>query len=341
MNASEVSEKATRLGGTIPKATQPIDSVERVRLGGSDQWARIRGKDTANPVLLLIQQGPGFPMINEVAYASKLWHLEDEFVVVYWDQRGCGKSYNPDIPQGSMTIDRMVEDTGELIAILTERFAATKIYVTGFSQGGTVAALTAARYPERVRAVVCADMDVDFEEAERVAYDFALDQATRRGNKKALKELRRIGPPPHLDAKTFGTRVKWLSNFGGVHTRKDYNGLFRTAIGQMLASYSISDIAKTLRGIGFVQNRLLPDLAHLNLFKMLPRLEVPVFMLQGRHDFAAPTQIAERYYEAFQAPAGKQLIWFEESAHNPWYEEPGKFRETILMIKRRFERTGA
>ena len=62
-----------------------------------------------------------------------------------------------------------------------------------------------------------------------------------------------------------------------------------------------------------------------------------MFMLQGRHDYAAPTQIAERYYRELEAPAGKQLIWFEESAHNPWYEEPGKFRETMLAIKQGFE----
>jgi hypothetical protein len=41
-----------------------IDTLEAVELGSTTQWIRIRGTDASNPVLLLIQQGPGLPMIN-------------------------------------------------------------------------------------------------------------------------------------------------------------------------------------------------------------------------------------------------------------------------------------
>ena len=39
-----------------------INTLEGVRLGGITQWIRICGADTSNPVLLLMQQGPGLPM---------------------------------------------------------------------------------------------------------------------------------------------------------------------------------------------------------------------------------------------------------------------------------------
>ena len=42
-----------------------IDTLAGIQLGGITQWIRIRGSDASNPVLLLMQQGPGFPMINE------------------------------------------------------------------------------------------------------------------------------------------------------------------------------------------------------------------------------------------------------------------------------------
>ena len=44
-----------------------IDTLEAIQAGGATQWIRIRGADASNPVLLLIQQGPGLPMINESA----------------------------------------------------------------------------------------------------------------------------------------------------------------------------------------------------------------------------------------------------------------------------------
>ena len=42
-----------------------IDALEAIQAGGTTQWIRVRGADASNPVLLLIQQGPGPPMINE------------------------------------------------------------------------------------------------------------------------------------------------------------------------------------------------------------------------------------------------------------------------------------
>ena len=53
-----------------------IDTLEAVQLGDTTQWIRIRGEDTANPVLLLVQQGPGLPMINEVRRFERLLGLE-------------------------------------------------------------------------------------------------------------------------------------------------------------------------------------------------------------------------------------------------------------------------
>jgi pimeloyl-ACP methyl ester carboxylesterase len=321
---------------TLPRS---ISTLERIRLGGIEQWIRIQGKDTSNPVLLLIQQGPGLPMINEAADDSKLWHLEDDFVVVYWDQRACGKSFHSTIPPQSITIDQMVTDTYELIQALTQRFNVAQIYITGFSIGGSIAALVAAQHPELVRAVACVGPDVQFDVAERVAYDFALEQATQRGNKRAIQELRKIGQPPHLNSKTFGTRVKWLTNFGGANRQATYTRLFLTAMRQLIMSrdYALSDIIGTLRGMSFAQDQLLPDLAHFDLLQKLPRLDVPVFLLQGRHDYVAPPSSLERYYRMLQAPRGKQLIWFEESAHTLQYEEPDKFRETLLTVKRQCE----
>jgi pimeloyl-ACP methyl ester carboxylesterase len=321
---------------TSPRA---ISRLERIRLGGAEQWIRIQGKDTTNPVLLLIQQGPGLPMLNEAADDNKLWQLEDEFVVVYWDQRACGKSFSSTIPPQSMTVEQLITDTHELIQELTQRFNTTHLYVTGFSFGATIALLTASHHPEHIRAVVGVGPDIQFDQAERFMYDFALEQAMRRGNNRALRELLRISPPPHLNSKNFSTRAKWVTNFEGANRQETYTRLLLKTLRQLVLSrdYTLSDIVGTLRGIGFSQDHLLPVLAGLDLFQMLPRMDVPVFLLQGRHDYIAPPTIAEQYYQALQAPQGKQLIWFDESAHMPQYEEPDKFREILLAIKQRYE----
>lgn len=88
----------------------------------------------------------------------------------------------------------------------------------------------------------------------------------------------------------------------------------------------------TVRGITATQTALLPDLAGMDLTRSLPRLDVPVVMVQGRLDQVAPGESAQRYASSLQAP-GKQLIWFENSAHTPHLDEPAKFRDVMLGIR--------
>jgi pimeloyl-ACP methyl ester carboxylesterase len=41
-----------------------VDSLEPVQLGESTQWIRILAANSRNPLLLLVQMGPGLPMIE-------------------------------------------------------------------------------------------------------------------------------------------------------------------------------------------------------------------------------------------------------------------------------------
>ena len=166
------------------------------------------------------------------------------------------------------------------------------------------------------------------------AYDFALAAARQRGSRRATRQLEAIGPPPHLTSKQFATRVRWATNFGGVTTGETYATLARGLIASLVRSpdYSAGDVLRTVRGITATQAALLPELATMDLAATVPRLDVPVVMVQGRHDQVAPGAAAQRYASALQAP-GKQLVWFENSAHTPHLEEPGKFRDLLMGVR--------
>src|SRR4051812_20833526 len=133
-----------------------IDTLEAVPLGGITQWIRVRGAEASNPVLLLMQQGPGLPMISDAQRFERDLRLEEDFTVVYWDQRGTGLSA-PGLRRGSnrfeISVGRMVDDTVALLELLRDRFGA-KTFVTGFSFGATFAACAAARRPELLAALV-------------------------------------------------------------------------------------------------------------------------------------------------------------------------------------------
>jgi len=320
-------------GGHVYASSLAIDTLESVHSGDAAQWIRILGADAANPVLLLIQQGPGLPMINEARRFEHLLGLEQAFTVVYWDQRGCGRSLRARPEPATLSRERLVADTVSLLALLHDRFGA-KTYVAGFSFGATLGADAAAQRPDLVAALVAAGMDIDGAAAGQGAYDFALAAARQRGHRRAIRQLEAIGPPPHLAAKQFATRVRWAANFGGVTTGETYASMSRGLLASLVRSpdYSAADVVRTVRGIGATQAALLPELAGLDLARTLPRIGVPVVMVQGRHDQVAPAAAAQRYASSLQAPA-KQLVWFEHSAHTPHLEEPGKFRDLLLRVR--------
>jgi pimeloyl-ACP methyl ester carboxylesterase len=310
-----------------------IDSLDAIPAGDATQWIRIRGASASNPVLLLIQQGPGLPMINEARRFGRLLGLEQAFTVVYWDQRGCGRSLRGQHRQEGITLEAMVADTVSLLEYLRDRFGG-KTCVAGFSFGATLAAFAAAQRPDLVGTLVATGMDIDGAAAASGAYQFALRTARQRGNRRATRQLEAIGPPPHLTSKQFGTRVRWASNFGGVTRNQTYATLARGLVSSLVRSpdYSAGDIPRAVRGITATQAALLPDLAAMDLTRSLPRLDVPVVMVQGRLDQVAPGESAQQYASSLQAP-GKQLIWFETSAHTPHLDEPARFRDVMLGIR--------
>ena len=56
-------------------------------------------------------------------------------------------------------------------------------------------------------------------------------------------------------------------------------------------------------------------------------------MIQGRHDQVAPGAAAQQFFDALSAPA-KHLEWFDESAHTPHLDEPARFRELLMKIRK-------
>ena len=310
-----------------------IDLREPVRLGESTQWIRIRGANARNPLLLLVQMGPGLPMLSEVRTFDRALSLEDDFTVVYWDQRGCGRSLRSADATRDLSIETMVSDTERLLAMLCDRFDRPAV-VAGFSMGATIAARAAARRPDLVATLVAVGMDIDGPAADNSAYEFALTTAHARKNRRAIRQLKAIGPPPHLEPEQFATRARWAANFGGVRTGHTYNSMARGLLASLLRSpdYSLADAVRAIRGITATQAALLPELAALDLTDTLTRLHSPIVMVQGRHDRIAPAASAERYAELLQAP-GKQLVWFEHSAHMPHLEEPERFRELLAQVR--------
>ncbi len=303
-----------------------VATMERMTLGSVEQSVTIRGRNAKAPILILLHGGPGMD-------ATGMWRnhnaaLEDHFVVVYWTQRGTGRSYSSDIPIKSMTISQFVADLDQLIGVLKRRFGQEKVVLAGHSWGTSLGVAYAQAHPENVSAYVGIGQIANAAEGERRTYAFTLAEAKRRGNAEALADLNKIGPPPYpIDSLLI--QRGWLEKFGGAWHEP------RSLLQLMLTSYKASEMTwydgvKFNAGIDFSLNALGPEIDKVDWMGKATRFEVPVFIVSGRYDRNTDANLAHEYFDKIEAPS-KQFKWFEKSAHSPPFEEPQAFND--FMIK--------
>jgi pimeloyl-ACP methyl ester carboxylesterase len=65
----------------------------------------------------------------------------------------------------------------------------------------------------------------------------------------------------------------------------------------------------------------------------VPALELPTYFMHGAYDYTVSYALAQSYFAQLEAPL-KGFYTFEQSAHSPMFEEPGKMinilREDVL-----------
>ena len=297
-----------------------------LRLGGIDQWVMIRGESTANPVLVLVHGGPGSPETSFFRYFNS--SLEKSFTVVNWEQRGAGRSFSRDLKDKDMTIDRFVDDLDELVDAITQKLNKQRVVILGHSWGSALGTLYAARHPEKVCAYVGTGQIGDLQASELSSYAFVVDEAKRRNNRRALKQLSAIGQPP-FTTKSVGVQRRWLMRFVGMMRGKSYWQMFRAL--RSTPESSLLLMPDFIRGVMFSLRTMWPQVSQLNLEVAAPELKMPVFFFIGRHDHQVAAEVSAAYFDKLIAPA-KVLVWFEDSAHMPPFEEAGKFNAKLVEL---------
>lgn len=315
-----------------------IDEKFTLELGGVPQAIRILSSDAALPVLLFIHGGPGV--------CDRHWVLGEQSALarvctmVCWDQRGAGLSWSSRLKQADMSVSQMVEDAHELLLYLKRRFQKRGIHIVGHSWGSLLGTLLAHKYPEDVASYIGMGQFVSGPENERLSYRFVLEEAEKRGDKKALAALERIGWPQnghYASLDDLMVQRDLMSKYGG----EDYgesDGIIKAVVMPILRSpeYSLLDLYKYYKGAFFSLRALWDEVVDYDLRFSAPELKVPVYLTEGRHDQNTPIPIAQEWFALLKAPR-KQWLWFENSAHSPIKNEPRAWGTAVRDILRHEE----
>jgi proline iminopeptidase len=289
------------------------EGPHEVVLNGVRHWYRVAGNARAGaaPVVFL-HGGPGQGSVHFAELVGP--GLEPSLRMVYFDQRGSGRSERP--ASGEYTLPLLVEDLEQLRLAL----GVPKLSLIGQSFGGTLALEYAARYPERVERLVFVSGLWDTpmqcrlrlqtlaqlrpEAYARVRADTLRDDGTRRGD---------------CDLE--------FAAFASGEEREDYNTEMMYPDPAVRARLEEVEAAHGYRNTGEMGGALFRGGLLTYRFAGHERLTMPVLVIAGRHDGAARPEGLRALADLLPRA---RFLEYERSGHFVYLDEPERFARDVI-----------
>lgn len=311
------------------KLSSSISEKIFLDINGTKQGMFIKGKNLNNPVILYLHGGMPDYFLTE-KYPT---HLEDNFTMVWWEQRNCGISYNSNSTKDITTLEQLADDTIVLTKYLLERFNKKKIYLMGHSGGTFLGVYVIDKMPELFDAYIGIAQMSDQLLSEKLAYEYILNHYKETKNQKMVDNFQSFHfndqnkmPEKYLkirDAVMHELGIGTMRNIRNIATDLFLPSLF-------FSEYTLSEkfylwAGKSKSGIS--QNW--ETMVHTNLIETKNDFKIPVYFFHGLYDYTCSYELGKIYFNKINAPV-KGFYTFEQSAHSPLFEEPEKMNKILI-----------
>lgn len=313
------------------KSIYKYDSAEKVHIADTDYHLRFRSQDISNPVVLFLHGGCGAADRPFVMNWNSV--LAEHCTIVCWDQRGAGLAYKrKTVKKEVLTKEMYLNDLHRVVEYLKKRFNKDKIIIVGHSFGSQLGVWYAGIHPENILTYVGIGQVIDAANNEMISWNYCIEEAEKRNDKKALKVLKEIGPPVngfYKDDKLLLQR-NYLNKFGGILYGKYGNSVINTLpkIPCMFKEYSFFTMLNYVSANEYCLSQPLGQ-EKVDFLNEVKKLDVPVFITMGKYDYNTVSGLAEQWLEQLDAPY-KKFYLFEKSGHTPQWEESEKWNKIFI-----------
>lgn len=274
----------------IIKSNNEVSELCSFSLGGYQQKILIEGKSKDNPIVITLHGGPGTPIPFSVGCRGLFPVFTDEFLMVYWDQFGCG--INNHVIDDTFTIDTFVQMTEELIEQIKVKFPSNKIIIFSTSWGSILSAKLLEKNPHAVDAVIACGQII-----KNVFICDEVKEVLAKSNisKKKLERIRNITIDNFI-----GKDLQLISG-----ALRKYTDAYQNRIGEkapmgsiikgLMTSpdYTMKDFTAIMVN-GYMKNTSLwKEIIQINLTEQLRNVEIPYVILQGDTDIVASTKLVK------------------------------------------------
>jgi len=310
------------------KTPLAIDKTITLNINGSRQSIRLCAARAGLPPLLVVQAGPALPLLNEVAKFQRLLNLENNFLVGYWEQRGCGNASARDAH--SVSLAQQVED---LRSVLRWLYGETRqrALILGISIGGTITLQAIEHEADHVKAVIAVSPDSQTATSDAAAHAFLQQQARGPDRRQIHRSPMTLGQPPYVDPASFQRRARLLADLGTIEHGKTFSALLREFLVALFRTYGVIGAVRALRNMTIMQRKLLPEIATVDLLARPPRVAVPVHYVFGEQDVLSPASVVRELPAAIAAP-GTTVRRLVKAGHMVHFDQPDIVRSIVEQI---------
>lgn len=292
--------------------------LKEITLGNVKQYILAEIKDDTKPICLFIHGGPGTPIPFGVSAEGQFESIYKKFNPVFWDQRGCGKSYNKNIPADTINLNQLISDANELIDYLIKTYNKKKIYLVGHSFGTVITIELAKMYPEKIEKVYNISQLVSMPLSNKLAYERLVEIAHNNNDSYMAKKLDKIKGSnfnTYKDMKVIWSLApKYLSTIS-----ENFGILMKNA--RKSGNYTIMDILNNLTPARKLYMPCFNNLLDLDLLKEDLNINVPFHWYHGKGDYRCQIELVKKLKDHINTEYNNEITILEHSGHNPSLED--------------------
>ncbi|WP_416730961.1 alpha/beta fold hydrolase [Fictibacillus sp. JL2B1089] len=290
-----------------------IDGEYQLFLNEIGHWIKIEGSSNKTVPLVIIHGGPGGNhYVFERTAGPK---LAEERTVIYYEQRGCGRSELP-FSEDAYSIKLLIED----FYCLLEQLGIKKVDILGYSFGGELALEIAFAYPEIINKIVLSAPSLMF---SNTVLKTQLQGFKTIGDSKFLERMEKVL------SQNMSIKEKWEKVWALADSKIVDRFLFED---QKVAKYNrwlwensgLSNTGKMMEAL-----QMNPPCTPLE--KRLNQIKHHTLILTGIYDRNTGLKISNIFKQEL---SNSKLEKFKNSAHFPDLEEEKKFVTTTLDFLR-------
>jgi proline iminopeptidase len=281
----------------------------RIPVGGAELYAREIGHGT--PIIVL-HGGPDF---DHSYLLPEMDRLSDSFRLIYYDQRGRGRSADGVKPEDVTLVSDIAD-----IEKVRQYYHLDSVVLLGHSWGTVLALEYALRYPDRVSHMILMNpapaSEADYKQLRN---DWLDKRAADMERRKAIAET-----AAYKEADPEAVTAYYRIHFKPALARsEDYEKL----ITRMQASFVRQGNAGIIKARA-VESRLMTETWALSGYNLLPKLKtvsIPTLVIYGDHDFI-PAATAEHITQAIP---NAHMVTLKDCGHFTYLECPVAVRKQI------------